>query len=241
MSTMYIDIETLPDTATVGMDPTRPPGWACPEFTAEPKPVAKNLRDPAKIELAQQRNFAAWQEAKASHEDNEAATAMAAYRKRSLSPLTGRVACIGYAIDDNPVQIIQCDDDEADGLHALMDVIRHRNVSTIIAHNGHGFDFGYLWKRLLRIDHPHARRFWQAKPWETNLQDTLVVWRGANRRAVGNMDAICEFFGWSREGNPIRGGEVFDAYIAGNMADVVTHCREDVDDLRKLAKKLEMA
>ena len=241
MTAMYIDIETIPDTAAVGMDPTTPPGWVCPEFTTTPKPPAKNLRDPAKIEMAQQRNFAAWLEAKAAHAATEGADAMETYKKRSLSPLTGRVACIGYAIDSAPAQVIQCDDDETDGLNVLMDVIRTRGVKTLIAHNGHGFDYPFLWKRLLRIDHPHAGKFWQAKPWDTKLQDTLTVWRGTDRRAKGSMDAICEFFGWSRDENPIRGADVYRRYIAGDMAAIVKHCREDVNDLRKLAIKLEMS
>ena len=240
MTVMYIDIETIPATAFVGMDPTTPPGWVCPEFTATPKPPAKNLRDAAKIEAAQQKNFAAWMEAKAGHEVKEAAAAMADYRKNSLTPLKGRIACIGYAVDDAPSQVIQCDDDERDGLDVLMGVIRNRGISTIIAHNGHGFDYGFIWKRLLLHDHCEAGRFYQAKPWETKLQDTLTVWRGTDRRAKGSMDAICEFFGWSRDDNPIRGSEVFDRYIAGDMAAIVQHCREDVNDLRKLAEKLEM-
>lgn len=240
MTTMCIDIETLPDTASVGMSLTEPPGWTCPEFTETERPIPMNIKDPAKKEMRRQENHARWLEQKGAHYEVCAHIAAGEYAKRSLSPLTGRIACIGYCIGDAPVQVIQCDDDEADGLRVLMDVMRARNVGTVIAHNGHGFDYPYLWKRLLRIDHPHASRFYQAKPWETALQDTMLVWRGTDRRAKASMDAICEFFGWSREGNPIRGGDVFPAYVGGRMSEVVTHCREDVEDLRKLARKLEM-
>ena len=241
MSVMYIDLETLPDSASVGMTLDRPPSWVCPRFTGTQKPVAKNLKDAGKIEAAEQKNFAAYMSAMDAHEGNAAAAAMGEYRKRSFSPLTGRIACIGYAIDNGDPQVIQCDEDEEDGLRTLMDVHFSRNVHTVIAHNGAGFDFDWMFKRLLLIDHPHARKFYQAKPWDTDLQDTLVAWRGSNKRAKGSMDAICEFFGWSRADNPIRGGEVFDRYVAGDMAAIVQHCREDVVDLRRLALKLELS
>lgn len=238
-STMCIDIETLPDTASVGMSLTTPPDWTCPEFTEVQRAVPKNIRDLVKIELREQENHARWLEAKVAHSSIRAKIDMEAYAKRSLSPLTGRVACIGYCIDDNPVQVIQCDDDEADGLRVLMDVMRARGVGTVI--NFGDFDYNFLWKLLMRMGHPYANRFRRHKLWDDRLLDAQSVWTGGSRRIKGvSMDAICEFFGWSREGNPIRGGDVFPAYVGGRMSEVVTHCREDVEDLRKLARKLEM-
>lgn len=239
MTTMLIDIETLPEDATVGMDLQRPPGFVMPPYEAVQRSVPRNYKDPAKILVWQQAEFQRQAEEGLKWAGDKHAEAESNYRQRSLSPMTARIACIGYALDHNPAQVIRCDDNERDGLETLMGVIKSRRPSVVIAHNGHGFDYDFLWKRLMKHGHSDAMWFYQEKPWEKKLQDTYLKWSKANRRG-GNMDDICKFFGWEREDNPIRGGEVLDAYIDGRMSDVVAHCRGDIEDLRKLALKLEM-
>lgn len=234
MTTLYIDLETLPDNAEVGMSDHVAPGWTPSPVTLERRTVPGNYSDPTKIATWQSREDLRYAAAIVEAQETDRIEARKAWEKRSLSPMTGRIACISYALDDGPVQVIECSEDEKGGLRELRLFLGRPD--RIVAHNGHGFDYEYIWKRAVKHGYPGlARQFRQPKPWDERLADTLLMWR---MRRGGSLDAICQFLGISRAKSNIDGSGVLAAYTEGRWSEVVEHAAADIEDLRAVYRRI---
>lgn len=237
MTTIFFDLETVPESATVGMDLSNPPGWvpeAPPDFSDRRPP--SNLRDPGKIRdwwmKERHRQFAAL----AAHNEAQPAKAREWYAKQSLDPMSARVLVLGYAIDDDDPKALV--GEEEDVLEEFEDVVRFVGPRQFVAHNGRRFDFPLLQLRALKHGQLDlARSLHQAKPWDERLIDTCEWWPRTGWGASGSsarMDDICAFLGIDRPDNPIDGSQVLDAYVSGRLDEVVQHCLADVRVLREV-------
>ena len=252
MSTLYIDIETLPEDAYLGMPHGIAPGWERPDaLTFYVEPTRRTL--PSSYKKAEtvarweanedERHLGAMRDARAAAEsavDDDQAAAWESWKKGSLSPMTGRIACISMAFDEEAVEVIECAEDEAEGLFELGE--RLRRPAIIVAHNGHGFDFEWLWKRCVKHRMPRlAVWFRQPKPWDDQLLDTLMLWNNGARHKRGTLDALCKFLDVERAPSAIDGAGVLDAYISGRWHEVVEHAAADIEDLREIYLRLKEA
>ena len=103
------------------------------------------------------------------------------------------------------------------------------------AHNGCGFDFRFLWQRcVIRGIKPCIPIPYNSKPWEA--VDTLFLWKGINK-AGGSLDAICKAFGIPGKGD-MDGSKVWDAVKEGRIKEVAEYCRDDVNKLRQIHKRM---
>ena len=256
-SVLLIDIETLCEGATVGMDPTRAPDWEDPtqeEFlqdwvkTPKRKTVPSNYRDAVKIatwESAESTRYSA--AVRDAHLEAYAAVDAAREKARekwargSLSPMTGRVACISYAFGEGEVQVIECAEDERAGLVELEFMATSRSPGTIVSHNGSGFDWEFIWKRALKHRLPRlARHMRQEKPWSGYLVDTMKMF-GPGYREFHSLDSLCAFLDIERAPSEIDGSGVHDAFIRGDWHLVVEHAASDIVDLREVYRRLAEA
>jgi hypothetical protein len=248
MHTIFIDIETLPRAAYVGMDLTAPPGWVPATFVdpppPHPKPPPSNYRKPE----ARQR----WVEdqakkvstylgdepkRRAAHDTAQGIAGEAWFRSASLDPLRLRIAAVGVS-NGEKTRVLSSPDDEALVLDLLAQYIADEQPDRIAAHNGSRYDFPCLAVAYARHgDLATARMFHQGKPWETRLYDTCELWPRAGR-SPRNLDAICEGLGIARDDNPITGAEVLDRYLAGDWASVVEHCAADIRALEHVYRVL---
>lgn len=250
----FIDLETLPGDATVGMETTAPPGWEDPD--PEPKEVTprvlpRNMKkggdaaarwkigEEKRLEQAQKQ---AQLDAVAAV-DAQRASALSEWRKGSLDPLRGRIALIALAFGEGDVQVIDCAEDEEAGLRELGGLIVDAKPRTWVAHNGPDFDFPFLQLRALKYGSAVlASRFHQEKSWDGVLVDTADWWPtvggwGGRKRGT-RLDVICTHLGIERTDNPIGGAEVLDAYIRGDWPHVVQHGVADVRDMREVYRTL---
>jgi hypothetical protein len=253
MRTLYIDIETLPEEAYPNMPPGTAPCWERPDastFLVLPnrRTVPSSYKKPetvARWEAAEAERLAValWNAGLAAEAavDDARADAWDSWKKGSLSPMTGRIACISMAWDDGAVEVIECAEDEAGGLVEMGD--RLSRPAIIVAHNGHGFDFEWIWKRCMKHRLPRiAGWFRQAKPWDEQLIDTLMIWNnGARHNKRGTLDALCKFLDVRRSPSTIDGSGVLDAYISGRWSEVVEHAAADIEDLREIYLRLKEA
>lgn len=237
-STMFIDLETLPGDATVGMDLSQAPGWEAPELTVEARKVPRNYKDADKI--------AAWRADEMKRQAGKLAELIEEQREKDLEHwkrgairfADARIACTGYAFGEEDPATIDAAEVEGAGLRELADLIEERQPTRIVAHNGHGFDFPMVQIRAMRHHGLRlAAAFHQEKPWENRLVDTLAWWPGKFNKG-GSLDACADLLGISREANPISGAQVLDAYVAGRWGDVVGHCLDDINVLREVYRVL---
>ncbi len=248
----FIDIETLPEGATVGMDATRAPGWEPPSvegFVAEPerKTCPAHFRKPDAIERWEANESGRYSAAVrdawlAAHEAMKAEKVKARkeWASGSLDGMRGRIACVSIAFGEGEIDVIECAEDEAGGLADLDAVMRRRKPRAIVAHYGIGFDFPFIQLRAVKHDLLGlARRFHQDKPWDGLLVDTKALWPMVRGSKGANLANVCAFLGIDHDvDNPITGADVLDAYIAGRWGDVVAHAAADVRDLRGVYRVL---
>ena len=245
----FIDLETLPEDACVGMDPGCAPGWTptpIDQLVAEPgrRTCPTSYRKSQTIDAWEARESERYSTAVreawlAAHDaqEIERAKGREEWAKGSLNPLRGRVACISVAFGEGDVDVIECAEDEASGLRELSGRIGGARV--FVAHYGIGFDFPFLQVRAMRHGGLRlARALHQDKPWDGRLVDTKDWWPVVGRKGARLVDC-CALLGIDHsEGNPIDGSEVLDAYISGRWQEVVEHARADVRDLREVYRVL---
>ncbi len=240
MTTLLLDLETLPETATVSMDLDNPPGWdpgLPPDFSDRKPPT--NWKDKALIKEWWVKEHARQAEILEGRVAADAGKARDWYGKHSLDPMQLRIACIGWGIVGEEPQVIECFEDEKAGLELLREITKDRQPDRVVAHHGHGFDFPVI--QLRAVKHGLfglAHSFHQEKPWEGALLDTCLLWpvtkfRGQPQSSA-NVNAICAFLGIDRPDNPIDGKDVLQAYVDGRQDEIVAHCRADIRDLGKV-------
>jgi hypothetical protein len=242
---LLFDLETVPETASEGMDLNDPPQAALdatglpevPDLT--PKPPPRNYKTPEAIAGHHEREAARLDEERASWGAKRREAAKAWYASGSLDPLRGRVLCLGYQvgrIDDwQPIGIFS--GDEFSILTSFLRLLALHLPSQIVAHNGHGFDYPFVRVRAARHKlWPLSRALYQEKPWKGAgpLYDTIKEWpmsSSRDRRGSTKLGALATFLGYEGD-NPIDGSQVLEAYAGGRLDEIVEHCRVDIDMLR---------
>jgi uncharacterized protein YprB with RNaseH-like and TPR domain len=103
----------------------------------------------------------------------------------------------------------------------------------LCAHNGKGFDFPFIVKRLLfhRMEIPMVLDTYGLKPWEITTQiDTLEIWKmGAFSGGGAGLPAIALHFGIPTPKDDIDGSQVSGCYHTGELLTrIVPYCEKDV-------------
>ena len=240
---LFLDIETLPEGA--------------PDYSGLPDPSSivvlhddpdivpdKRLKDPEKVAADIERKRAALQarrraeavKARAKREDD--------WRKGALDCLDGRVLCVGVAVEDGGPKVLMEDTEEATlarlqaGLERCAGKARGR--LRIWTWNGFGFDRGWLARRASRLKlYELSSRTAVGKPWEAD--DLMLAWQMGNRRQRSKLDDVCAFYGIERTANPIKGSEVLDRYMAGDLDAIRDHCIDDVRVLQLLHREFQLS
>lgn len=164
------------------------------------------------------------------------------HRKTSLNAAYGELVCICYAVDDEPVQSLVRDwrdlGDEANILRSLVGVVRGLKDVRFVAHNAE-FDRTFIRQRLMVHDvaAPKALTGAGAKPWDTAWACTMALWTGNLQGRISLDDLALALTLPGKDG--LHGSKVWDAVLAGETDKVVAHCRQDVECLRMVHKRLE--
>ncbi len=112
---------------------------------------------------------------------------------------------------------------------------------TLCAHNGKGFDFPYLCKRLLinGIAIPAQLEISGKKPWEINHLDTMELWRFGDFRNNASLNLMAAVFGIPTSKDDISGEDVYRVYHEENNLDRIrVYCEKDVIATAQILRKL---
>jgi hypothetical protein len=214
---LFIDIETLPTENPFVLDRIRK-SITAPSQYKKPESIAQWMAD-----------------------NLEAETVLAA-SKTALDGTWGRIACIGWAIDDGPVMVTQYGT-EADTLDCwatdLQEYVRQSDDPrwytrlNWVGHNLINFDLRFLWQRSrvlnIKLDFPLP-----VEKFSKNVYDTMVEWCGYGKY-VKQTDLELAF-GIERD-DKITGAEVATA----SPFEIAQHCQEDVRCLREIYRRMVQA
>jgi len=209
--TIYIDIETIP--AGNKIDPATMP-------------------HPATMKV--EKTIEAWRKDKAPQAAEEQ------YRKRALKSMEGEIFCIGWAVGDDEVSVIR-DLYEHGLLIAWMDKLEEkidlRESITWVGHNNLTFDMAWLWRRAIKYDMKMLANMINLDRYKGNIRDTMIMWRGSDFQDYTSLDALAKWLGIGEQVG--SGADVYDQYLAGEYQKIANHCKEDVELVRKVYKKIK--
>lgn len=174
-------------------------------------------------------------------------------RGTSFDGTYGRVLCIAYAIDDQPLQVICNPDDERKTIAEFWRIAA--DVDLFVGHNIMEFDLRFILQRSMILGiRPSWNRFEipGVKPWDQGkmlsfaryrnnpIFDTMQEWSSWGRSAVG-LEAIALAMGIpTPKGGGIDGSQVYDFFLAGKVDDICEYCKRDVDTTRQVYKRMRM-
>ena len=195
-----------------------------------PGPTMPNLDD-----IAAPKNYKNAEKILAYKEDNQEKL----WKKEALLSHKGRILCIGYAINDEPVQCLYdgWSDEEAlmKKFNTALSSI-HDNVDWI--GKSTQFDCMFLYQRAVKYKcasvlahlNPTTRQ---------NIKD--ITWdfgRFLDYRYMVSLDDMAHFFNVESSKEIMRGSEVFDYWMAGKHALIEKYNKADVELTRILYNKI---
>ena len=223
MATIYLDLETIP--------------VADPAIIAE---IEAGVKAPGNLKKAE--TIEAWER------DEKPAAVLEAVRKTGLDGTYGRICCIGFAVDDEPVE---CSfGNEEDVLRnffrwlesaARISDYTDRQSAIFIGHNVLSFDLRFLWQRcVVNGIRPPAIIPFNAKPWDGKVFDTMMAWNPERDKKI-SLDKLCIALCVPTSKGDIDGSKVAEYWQAGRHQEVAEYCMADVEATRQCHKRMLFA
>lgn len=215
MINVYVDIETIP---------SQKPG-----LLAE---IRAGIQPPGNISKPE--TIAKWMD------ENADAAAEEAYRKTAFDGALGEIICIGYAFNDELVDVIcrrSIEDSETDLLRTFFHKFSSTSHYTFIGHNIIGFDLRFLFQRAV------TNRVQPLYPLPVDSRyngdrtyDTMLGWAGWGNRV--KLSKVCDALGIPVKTGGIDGSMVWDAVRDGRIDEVAEYCKEDVAAVRSVHRRM---
>lgn len=155
----------------------------------------------------------------------------------SMNGAFGRIFCICFAIDDEPVKILCAD--EKSMLIEFWNIAK--KIDLFVGFNILDFDLRFIWQRSIihqikpSINIPFVRN--TNKP----IYDIMYEWShwsGGVGSRIG-LDGLAQAFGIpSSKNGEVTGKTVYKAYKAGKHKEICDYCVKDVEVTREVYKKI---
>ncbi|MBU4285188.1 ribonuclease H-like domain-containing protein [Patescibacteria group bacterium] len=157
--------------------------------------------------------------------------------KTSFDGAFGRILCIGYAINDNPIDILYEKDDEKKILEDFWELAK--NADLFIGHNVMDFDLRFIYQRSIVNNVKPTKDLSFARYRNNPIFDTMREWSKWN---ISNENAGLEYIalamGISSPKNNIDGSQVYDYYKKGKIKEILEYCKKDVETTRLVYKRM---
>ncbi len=223
MATITFDIETLPtNDAGIIAD------------------IAAGIKSPGNLKKAE--TIEAWER------DEKPGAVLEAVKKTALDGTFGRICCIGFAVDDEPVECSFGNEEDVlrnffrwlNGAARISDYT-DRQSAIFVGHNVLSFDLRFLWQRcVVNGIRPPAIIPFNAKPWDGKVFDTMTAWNPARERSI-SLDKLCRALGVPSSKGDLDGSKVAEYWQAGRHQEVAAYCMADVEAVRQCHRKMVFA
>lgn len=155
------------------------------------------------------------------------------WRAQALDSAVGEVYCVGFAVNDDPPQVI-IGVDEQETMEMFDIELTNHSYPKFVAHNGLEFDFPFLLHRGLKHRMKNVVGAFCDK---TNLIDTTHMIAGTSyerKRLSGrvSLDKMAQLLLNRKAKTGITGAMVHDLVLAGKGEEVIRYCAQDVSVLR---------
>ena len=157
------------------------------------------------------------------------------WKKQALLSHAGRIICIGYALNDDPAQIISGSEREITLKFSEILSENKNKMKYFIGHNIRAFDLKFLQHRLWKYG--SSERFPRGK-YSGNILDTMVEFGCNDYRDMTSLSNVAKFFDLPAKAG--KGSDVFDWWQKGELDTIYEYCKGDVELVRLVAKKMNL-
>lgn len=156
------------------------------------------------------------------------------FRGTSFSGEFGRIFCIGYAVDDQPVECLFGDEKEM--LEKFWEIAR--DASVFIGHNVMDFDMRFIYKRSVILGVKPTQELSFARYRSNPIFDTMREWEkwGSSGVSLHKLSLALGLESSKSEG--IDGSQVYDFFLAGKLEEICDYCKRDVEVTRKIYNRI---
>jgi hypothetical protein len=170
--------------------------------------------------------------------------------KTSFDGAFGRVLCIGYAVDDEPVQCFYNEKNEKETLRQFWDLVNALSIYPpknpqynpdydlqFIGHNIMDFDLRFLYQRsiVLGVKPPYELNFARYRNYP--IFDTMKEWSKWSNISTG-LEYLAVALGIPSPKDGIDGSQVAEFYNQGKVNDILEYCKRDVGTTREVFRKM---
>lgn len=159
------------------------------------------------------------------------------YRQTAISGDFGQILCIGYAINDQKVEIIS--GDEAEILKTWWGIANQADL--FVGHNIMDFDLRFIYKRsIVHKIKPCAKHLNLSFARYRNypIYDTMREWEKWSQSYV-KLDTLAKIFNLeSSKTGGIDGAHVYDFYLKGENEKIYEYCKKDVILTREVYRRM---
>ena len=159
------------------------------------------------------------------------------YRQTAISGDFGSIFCIGYALNDQKIEIIK--GEEIKILTTWWQVAEKADI--FIGHNIMDFDLRFIFKRsIVNNIKPNAKHLNLSFARYKNfpIYDTMREWEKWSNSFI-KLDTLAKALGLqsSKEGG-IDGSQVYDFYLNKKFDEIYEYCKRDVELTRNVYKRM---
>jgi len=178
-----------------------------------------------------------WEDAKKKSANSEKKTENTFdnfFRNTSFQGEFGRILCIGYAVEGEPVQCLSGDEKEI--LKDFWEIAKDADL--FIGHNIMEFDLRFIYKRSIIHNIKPSRELNFARYRNNPIYDTMKEWEkwGAIGTSLHKL-SICLGVTSPKEAG-IDGSKVYDFYLDGKAEEIYKYCKRDVEATRSVYERM---
>lgn len=200
-------------------------------FDIETIPADEKFKDVA-VELARQKEYTKTGTMRKSKRKLDYL-----YRQTAISGDFGRIFCIGYAMNEGEVEVI--DGSEEEILNQWWQIADKADL--FIGHNIMEFDLRFIFKRsIVHKIKPSAKHLNLSFARYKNFPifDTMREWEKWSNSFI-KLDTLAKILGLqsSKDGG-IDGSQVYDFYLKGKYDEIYEYCKRDVKLTREIYNRM---
>ncbi|HSX18923.1 MAG TPA: ribonuclease H-like domain-containing protein [Candidatus Saccharimonadales bacterium] len=150
----------------------------------------------------------------------------------------GSIICIGYAIDDDEVEVLYGEEKQI--LKDFWAIAKSQRK--FIGFNNMDFDLRFIYQRSVIQGVSPTQNLSFARYRNDPIYDIMWEWRKWAREPSVSLDTLAKALGIpSSKGGEIEGKNVWQAYKDGKLAQICEYCKKDVEVTRAIYKKMVFA
>ncbi len=147
----------------------------------------------------------------------------------------GRIICIGYAKDDEPVEVLKGDEKQI--LKDFWEI--SKKALLFIGFNNMDFDLRFIYQRSVINRVEPTRNLSFARYRNDPIFDIMHEWNKWDFRSHISLDSLAKALGIkSSKGGEIEGKNVWQAYQEDKIDQICAYCKKDVEVTRQIYNRM---